>query len=153
MNKKTTIKVDNETKESLNSLKIHFRETYEDVIIRLIKNYKSDMIKLEIKDYHDTSEHYQYWVDIIPYWDGKSIINEVAYCLEQGLVSNPCDELYGEFYEYSFELDINGYDDSIGTEIPKTYWEGDKEEIIKDLEGYFLLCHEKYTQMKNNNKL
>lgn len=44
MNKKTTIKVDNETKESLNSLKIHFRETYEDVIIRLIDYYKNNKL-------------------------------------------------------------------------------------------------------------
>lgn len=44
MHKKTTIKVDNETKESLNSLKTHFRETYEDVIIRLIDYYKNNKL-------------------------------------------------------------------------------------------------------------
>jgi len=36
----STIKVKPETKEALRALKIHRRETYEDVILRLIDFYK-----------------------------------------------------------------------------------------------------------------
>jgi len=34
------IRVRKETKEELNKLKIHYRETYDDVITRLIEEYK-----------------------------------------------------------------------------------------------------------------
>lgn len=44
MNKKTTIKVGDEVKEELISLKTHHRETYEDVIKRLIGYYVGDLI-------------------------------------------------------------------------------------------------------------
>jgi len=36
----STIKISEETKKKLDSLKIHFRETYEDVIKRLIQVYE-----------------------------------------------------------------------------------------------------------------
>ena len=36
----TTIKVSRETKEELDKLKIHQRETYDDVVRRLIEAYK-----------------------------------------------------------------------------------------------------------------
>jgi len=37
---KTTIKISDKTKEKLDKIKIHPRETYEDVIIRLIRDRK-----------------------------------------------------------------------------------------------------------------
>ena len=38
--KKTTIKVSEETKQKLGKIKIHPRETYEDVILKLLKKVK-----------------------------------------------------------------------------------------------------------------
>ena len=39
----STIKISEETKKKLDSLKIHFRETYEDVIKRLIQFYEKSV--------------------------------------------------------------------------------------------------------------
>jgi len=38
--KKTTIKIGKETKKKLDKIKIHPRETYEDIILRLLKRAK-----------------------------------------------------------------------------------------------------------------
>jgi len=40
MNQKTTIKISKIAKQKLDKVKIHPRETYEDVIIRLLKKVK-----------------------------------------------------------------------------------------------------------------
>ncbi|MDI6807047.1 MAG: hypothetical protein QMD14_04535 [Candidatus Aenigmarchaeota archaeon] len=37
---KTTIKISYKTKQELNKIKIHPRETYEDIIVRLLKKVK-----------------------------------------------------------------------------------------------------------------
>ena len=42
-----TVKIDNELKERLNSLKIHPRESYNDLISRLIDSYSPDVASRE----------------------------------------------------------------------------------------------------------
>ena len=43
----TTVQIDNELKERLNRLKIHPRESYNDLISRLIDSYSPDMANRE----------------------------------------------------------------------------------------------------------
>ena len=43
----TTIQIDNELKERLNHLKIHTRESYKDLISRLIDSYSPDIASRE----------------------------------------------------------------------------------------------------------
>ncbi len=43
----TTVQIDNELKERLNRLKIHPRESYNDLISRLINSYSPDMASRE----------------------------------------------------------------------------------------------------------
>jgi len=43
MSEKTTIQISEETKQSLDSLKVHPREPYEDVIKRLLIQYQKVM--------------------------------------------------------------------------------------------------------------
>jgi predicted CopG family antitoxin len=47
------IRIRKETVEELKKLKIHYRETYDDVIRRLIEYYKNSMIKGLIECYKD----------------------------------------------------------------------------------------------------
>ena len=43
--KKTTIKVSNITKARLDAIKIHHRETYEDIIIRLLEKEEEKVLQ------------------------------------------------------------------------------------------------------------